>query len=422
MKKIANNPSVQGIRDSVKSLNMLKTVFNCVPFGAYIFPEWHKAFESMEGLAERVKILEVPDRFNEAFSKRGWIAYESMNLKSMVQAIEIAEEEGYPAAEEFLANTYDDNVLKFGIMRCNGQSDFRKRVRLLELAASDYLAGRYHACVPLLLALIDGLANDVSKHIGFFAEGAKLTAWDSIAAHETGLKTLAKIMGLPRKRTNEDEISIPFRNGILHGRELAFDNRVVAAKCWGTLFALRDWATALANSKIEPQAKAETKWSDIIRQISKTQQLTRALEAWRPRSESELTHIPSDGPPNFLPEGTPEQVVASFLDNWVHRRYAPMAAALVDLLNRPIGKRAGLVRQEFGKKHLSSYRIISVVDKSAAMSNVLVKLQTGEKAPGELITLNLSVQFSDVSNELAVWKHDPGTWKILQNGFRGATS
>ena len=421
MKKIANNPSAQAIRDSIKSLNVLKTAFNCIPFGAYIFPRWHKAVKSIEGLEEQAKFLEIPDRFNEAFSKHGWIAYESMSLNSMVQALRITAKEGRPAAEEFLANTYDDNTLKFGIKCCEGQPDFRKRVRLLELAASDYSAGRYHACVPLLLALIDGLANDVSKHIGFFAQGVKLTAWDSIAAHETGLTALAKIMGLSRKKTNEDEISIPYRNGILHGRELAFDNKVVAAKCWGTLFALRDWATVLANGKEKPQAKAGTKWSDIASQISKTKRLKRALEAWQPRTEREVTHLPSDGPPNVLPEGTPEHAVAGFLDNWGHRRYAPMAEDLIDFLNRPTGKKAGLVRQNFGDKHLSSYQIISVVDKSAAMSYVRVELQIGEEASSEPITLNLSVQFSDAANELAVWKHDPGSWKILQSGFRDAT-
>lgn len=54
---------------------------------------------------------------------------------------------------------------------------------------------------------------------------------DSIAAHETGLKALARIMGRGRNRTNEEIISVPYRNGILHGRDLAFDNKVVAAKC-----------------------------------------------------------------------------------------------------------------------------------------------------------------------------------------------
>ena len=124
-----------------------------------------------------------------------------------------------------------------------------KRIRLAKLAQDDYLSGRYHACIPLLLSLLDGLVNDVSNHVGFFAANVDLTAWDCIAAHETGLKALAAILSESRKKTNEKSICVPYRHGILHGRELAFDNKVVAAKCWAAMFAARDWAAALDDGK-----------------------------------------------------------------------------------------------------------------------------------------------------------------------------
>jgi hypothetical protein len=77
------------------------------------------------------------------------------------------------------------------------------------LAKVDYLAKRYHACISLLLSLTDGLVNNISKHVGLFAENSDMTAWDSIAAHETGLQSLAKILGRGRNKTNEDDITIP---------------------------------------------------------------------------------------------------------------------------------------------------------------------------------------------------------------------
>lgn len=94
------------------------------------------------------------------------------------------------------------------------------------------MEGRYHACVPLLLSLLDGVVDDTSGRVGFFAKGSDLVVRDSIAAHETGLTVLAEIMTKTRRKTNENPCSIPYRNGILHGKELAFDNKIVAAKCW----------------------------------------------------------------------------------------------------------------------------------------------------------------------------------------------
>jgi hypothetical protein len=212
----------------------------------------------------------MPDQFNERFANLGWIAYESMNMEVMQKAINIHDTEGKDAAEKFLADSYDEETLKWGILRFNGNRDFRKRIRLTELARDDYLAGRYHACIPLLLSLLDGLVNDVSKHVGFFAENVDLTAWDCIAAHESGLQALSSIFTKGRNKTNEDTISIPYRNGILHGRELAFDNKIVAAKCWAALFAARDWAEALDDGKKEPKPKEKVSWRQLIKQVSET--------------------------------------------------------------------------------------------------------------------------------------------------------
>ena len=60
-----------------------------------------------------------------------------------------------------------------------GVEDYRPRYDLAEKAKEDYLAGRYHACVPVVLTIIDGIVNDIEQK-GFFAQGVDLTAWDSI--------------------------------------------------------------------------------------------------------------------------------------------------------------------------------------------------------------------------------------------------
>lgn len=75
-----------------------------------------------------------------------------------------------------------------------------------------------------------GLLMMYQNMSGVFAQPADLTAWDCIAVHETGLQFLPSLMTKGRNKTNEDSIHIPYRYGILHGRELAFDNKLVAVK------------------------------------------------------------------------------------------------------------------------------------------------------------------------------------------------
>lgn len=91
-------------------------------------------------------------------------------MEVMRSAISIYDSEGQETAELFLAESYDEKCLERGIRWFNGNPEFRRHIRLAELAKEDYLSRRYHACIPLLLSMLDGLVNDVSKHVGFFAE------------------------------------------------------------------------------------------------------------------------------------------------------------------------------------------------------------------------------------------------------------
>ncbi len=112
----------------------------------------------------------------------------------------------------------------------------RPRIPLLRLAAEDYFAERYHACVPVILAQLDGLVNELSPRVnnharrGFFAEGSNLEAWDSISAHSNGLARLVQVLREDRRKTTREAVSIPFRNGILHGCDLGYSNKLAACR------------------------------------------------------------------------------------------------------------------------------------------------------------------------------------------------
>lgn len=255
-KKIIDNPTPSKLLEQVYAIQKLERIYKITPFSRKLFPQIGNAFDQFK----QTEILQYPDQFNERFSTLGWIAYESMSLDVIQKSISIYETDGQSKAEDFLTDSYDETTLNQGILRLKGNDHFHKRIRLIVLAKDDYLASRYHACIPLLLSLLDGLSNDISSHVGFFAKNIDLTAQDSIAAHESGLQTLSSLMSQSRKKTNEEIISIPYRNGILHGRELNFDNKIVAAKCWAALFAIKDWAESLESNKQELKPKVTTHW------------------------------------------------------------------------------------------------------------------------------------------------------------------
>jgi len=415
--KIADNSAPKEILEQINAFDSFEALNRFIPFSRKLFPKLDTVFSDFSKLKEQASILLIPDRFNELFSQHGWIAYESMNLDVMKAAIDLHESEGLLRAEEYLADSYDEETLRWGILRFNGNNDFRKRIRLVELAQEDYLSGRYHACVPLLLSLLDGLVNDVSKHVGFFAENIDLTAWDCIAAHETGLQTLASLLTEGRNKTNKDSISIPYRNGILHGRELAFDNKVVAAKCWAALFAARDWAGALDDGKKEPKPKQKVSWKQIFAQISETNRMKKAIEEWKPRNTKDIPYLPFEGGAANLPKNTPEWAVGAFLDHWCNKRFGPIADALLYFTDTPKGKKAGMARQDFGKYIPTSFKILGIDDQAAAVTHVIAELQF--EVDGQIIAKKVSVRaiYQDLENNPSVRSMPDGHWRIVQNSF-----
>lgn len=415
--KIADNPSAKEIIEQINAFDSFESFYRLIPFSKKLFPKLDSVFSDFSKLKEQANILLIPDQFNETFSSHGWIAYESMNFDVMEVAIELQASEGLERAEEYLADSYDEERLKFGILRFNGNRDFRKRIRLVELASEDYLSGRYHACVPLLLSLLDGLVNDVSKHVGFFAENIDLTAWDCIAAHESGLQTLASILTKGRNKTNEDAISIPYRNGILHGRELAFDNKVVAAKCWAALFAARDWAGALDDGKKEPKPKEEVSWKQLFKQISETNLMKKSIEEWKPRVSKDISYLPFEGEVTNLPENTPERAVAAFLDHWCNKRFGPIAYALLYFTDTPKGKKAGMARQDFGKHVPDSFKILGVEDQAAAVTHVVAELRFDVDGQEKFKEVSVRAIYQDLENNPSVRSIPGGHWRIVQNSF-----
>jgi hypothetical protein len=82
-----------------------------------------------------------------------------------------------------------------------------------------WLEKRYIAALPLILMAADGFASERLNYSPF-ADGADHSAFDSIAGHPSGLPKLIKAICKSRKKTTWEETPLPFRHGVLHGRDL----------------------------------------------------------------------------------------------------------------------------------------------------------------------------------------------------------
>ena len=259
-KKIKDNESVKPLADMAKFFKNGFEIIDRLPFIYNHLPKLKSFREQFSEIEKQMPIFDLPDNFNDLFAKNGWIFHASLNQTILEESINLGQTGKLKDAHQLLVNSVDESYIDLILLRCRTREHFKQRLELLQLIKIDYLAERYYACIPLLLALIDGLANDISKHIGFFTENLELELFDSMTAHSSGLPFLKKIMNASRTKTNQEEINIPYRNGILHGRDLNFNNKEVASKCWWALTSLIDWAD---EKKIDKKPEDPISFTDI---------------------------------------------------------------------------------------------------------------------------------------------------------------
>jgi hypothetical protein len=328
------------------------------------------------------ELASIPDRFNDLFAERGWIIYELMNLEVAKAAINKAESGDIDGAETDLVNYYDDDTVRWNITNMKSVEAFSARWHLAQKALIDYREARYHACVPVVLALLDGIVNDAHEKgrgskLGFFAENANLEAWNSISGHSKGLKALVGVFNKGRYKTISDQITIPYRNGILHGMDLGYDNKMVAAKAWAALFSVRDWAMKAEQGLLDPQPPEEPKpWSQVIKQISDNEAEKLKLQEWKPRVVRLGQNIPATGGPDDYEKWTPERTLAEFLSNWKKAKpdYRTMADCV--LLSSRDNKNAmpARIRKIYNSKHLQSFEFTGIRDTAAARTVIQANL------------------------------------------------
>lgn len=249
------------------------------------FPDDSEVYELA---TEFRSLLDLADKFNAAFAVQGWVFVEfCCGVEPATHALEM-KQDGYPSDEidNFLADHLVNvepfyqqakKLLGGGI----AEPAYPARAEVVERAFRAYRETDFIACVPLILMLIDGFGVTRTGTKSIFSDLADLADLfeedSSIGGHPTGLKAALQHMVRMKKGYSEEELTLPLRNGILHGTRLNYANKIVAAKALCVLAAVIEWARDTAT--VPKDEAAKVKWN--------TRFLTRNLAHLSARSPDE---------------------------------------------------------------------------------------------------------------------------------------
>lgn len=430
--RIEDNPSHKKFKkelDGADALCKLADLFSAFGVNSENLKE---SLEPLDDIQKQFELIsKSPDKFNDHFSKKGWIAHESMNFDLMLTCIEFTEKGKTELAESELINYYSSEKMQWLTYQLKRTKEFSIRYSLIKSAYEDTISQKYHACIPVLLLVIDGGVNDIDRNKGFFADNTDMTAWDSIAAHSSGLATLKDIFNDTRKRTTVEEITMPYRHGILHGRDIGYANKTVAAKCWAALFAINDWAKAVKEGKKKPPTNEQVfSYDEGMDELKATlekyteskkrnDEVSQKVSDWAPRNLKIGTDILSKGLSEEYKEFTPEKEAILFIENWRKNNFGAIVKQIHYFTKGEInwGKEAGKVRNIFQNKVLKDYSITNIKDCSPAITEVTLSVDIlfEEKEYNKQITLRLIYNGPD--DEILVFGDQGGQWKFIESFF-----
>lgn len=327
--------------------------------------------EGADQLLTQSDILNLPDSFNAVFAERGWIATSSMSVDAMRAALEKHKEGDTDAGEEVIADWVLDpaTINLFAITRSKSFGDVNGRWHQLREALALTEEGRYWSAVPLVLISCDGFASDVLG-TSPFEKNADLSLFDSMVAHPTALPAAITRITKRVRRSSDDALSLPLRNGILHGRSLGYANRAVCGKAWMLMIALVDWAADKREEetrRTKDEARRSTNWRDISASLQKNRADKASIEAFVPRRWEE----PFAGD---LAEDEPAFAFREFLTGWRNRNFGLMAKRAVNITQQSHGHFAGRMRADAEHIQLVEFKILSVSQTTVARAEAHVQL------------------------------------------------
>lgn len=353
---------------------------------------------------EHQRITGIVDTFYRLLGERNWVFTDDLNLPALEHVINA---EDPVTAETRLIEYYKTaERIAFPLRRLHRFDAMHPRIPLLQKALSDYEEGRYYSTILVLLSVMDGFVNDLdtATRQGLHARPEEdMVAWDSVAGHHLGLSHAHQSFVKGFYKTDTTEVIELFRNGIMHGTLVNFDNEVVATKAWNRLFAVADWADARERhaKPVEPiptLRESIGRWKDIQNQKAK-------IEEWQPYEYE--PGASTDQPSEVA------TTCADFLERWQKRQWAPAGAHFMELgsTRSSVGRLAVQAKDLYQRLDLTTWTILRVRHVAAAVAHTDVDLIVN----GDTYRTDLRwVRVDDAGSTATEW--EPGRWMLSMYG------
>lgn len=389
-------------------------------FDIFLSKEQKLQRSKIEG--EIKSLFEEMSKFVDRFSSIGWCAYDSISTTLIKKANESYENGGMEEAEKVLIDYYKNDI-KDSIYRLHKRNKYLLlRYNMIQNAFREHFEERYYSSVPLFLIIIDGVVNDFTKDKGFFAEGTDVTAWDCLVGCSDSLQTLKNIFNKGRKKTNAEEIRMPYRNGILHGRDLNYGNEYVSCKCVALLFAVADWmAFKDSEEKRKNKHEEEHKPISLMEVLKRSEQIEKdkdSIKKWTKRCIIVGKDIPEKGNENDYEEYPYIVPIVNFLSLWENKNYGELGKILESMFTDADTdkKKAGEARKLFGDKSLKSYRLVEIEERGCGLSKVVVWVSWKCNEVEKNTTMTFGVTYNSINKtkkDIALpWKNN-GKWELI---------
>ena len=371
------------------------------------------AISDIEGVREQLDdLVQLAVSFQVAFIELGWLFSESTNVETAKKALRAFERGRSDEAEAVLVADFEGERLDYVVMRMCNLSEFMQRKEQLVEAAELTREGRYLSATPLLLIVADGVGSDAfGKSI--FAEGVELEELNSFAGQPDALPELIRNICQTRRKTSSEQLDFPFRNGIIHGRDLGYGNRLVNAKCWSLLGCIADVIEA-RNAAEALKPEPEPSLRDTLASHARSMELERQIKEWKPRPViDKRIHVVGDTV-SSLNEHEPEAALAEFLQAWKTGNYGRMAQMTLYFDEETTNRHAGEIRKFMEGTTLMDAEICRIEDEAPAVAMVTVDLKLCSEGQEYIDNFVFRMICQDGKGGAAVRGHEGAIWLIVE--------
>lgn len=429
------NPSAKKIKEDLEGLKSLAGLIQLFDKDNKIGSELNKITEIEKSNEE---IVETIVTFRDVFHKRGWILSTSTKFSVVKEVINTYKIKNLEEAEEILLNYYTDkesvkNI--YSILKMKSLKYIREWLHIIEKGFEYHNKEEYIASVPLFLMVIDGIMSNFTKKDNFFSSKIDLSVEDSLLQQITEIKD---IFYKPRKKTNTDPIYIPYRNGILHGRDINYNNKYVSSKLINLLIAVTDWMNEkdTEDKRIREIEKAkEFEEKSILNHISDGKKLLdrnkktkKIINEWKPEKITFTKDKPNIENNIFPENGSVEEynkhpflkILVEMLTFWKLENYGYLAKCIAkksifkknikDKENSP-----GELRYTFGHYKLNGFRLLKIKNQSLSLKRVCVELDLDLSE-----TIKHFVEYDKIEVEFLVVLEKDSNNKSLEEYLKGS--